>query len=190
MKLASLLFGLTTLIVTATSSAYAAEGKFKVVTTFTVIADMAKNVAGDAAIVESITKPGAEIHNYQPTPGDILRAQDAHLILWNGLNLELWFEKFLRNLREVPSVVVSEGVRPMGIQEGPYTGKPNPHAWMSPSDALIYVDNIRDALSSTTPRTLRPTGQCRGLQGGSGDRRTDPGDSGGDPRAAPLACDQ
>src|SRR5918997_3249130 len=81
-----------------------AQDKLKAITTFTVIADMAQNVAGDAAIVESITKPGAEIHNYQPTPGDILKAQDADLILWNGLNLELWFEKFLRNLREVPSV--------------------------------------------------------------------------------------
>lgn len=133
------------------SSPQGAEGKFKVVTTFTIIADMAQNVAGDAAIVESITKPGAEIHNYQPTPGDILRAQDAKLILWNGLNLELWFEKFLRNLREVPSVIVSEGVRPMGIQEGPYSGKPNPHAWMSPSDALIYVDSIRDAFVKHDP---------------------------------------
>jgi manganese/iron transport system substrate-binding protein len=152
MKLAPLLFGLATLIFTTASSAPAAEGKFKIVSTFTVIADMAQNVAGDAAIVESITKPGAEIHNYQPTPGDILRAQDAQLILWNGLNLELWFEKFLRNLREVPSVIVSEGVKPMGIQEGPYMGKPNPHAWMSPSDALIYVDNIRDAFAKHDPK--------------------------------------
>ncbi len=121
--------------------------KFKAVTTFTVIADLAKNVAGDADTVESITKPNAEIHNYQPTPGDILRAQDADLILWNGLNLELWFEKFFRNLSEVPSVVVSEGVEPMGIAEGPYTGKPNPHAWMSHEAALIYVENIRKAFA-------------------------------------------
>jgi manganese/iron transport system substrate-binding protein len=152
MKLAPLLLGLATLLFSAAPSAQAADGKFKVVTTFTVIADIAQNVAGDAALVESITKPGAEIHNYQPTPGDILRAQDANLVLWNGLNLELWFEKFLRNLKEVPSAVVSEGVKPMGIQEGPYTGKPNPHAWMSPSDALIYADNIRDALVKHDPR--------------------------------------
>jgi manganese/iron transport system substrate-binding protein len=125
--------------------------KFKAVTTFTVIADLAKNVAGDAATVESITKPNAEIHNYQPTPGDILRAQDADLVLWNGLNLELWFEKFFRNLSEVPSVVVSEGVEPMGIAEGPYTGKPNPHAWMSHEAALIYVENIRKAFAEHDP---------------------------------------
>lgn len=126
-------------------------GKFKVITTFTVIADMAANVAGDAAIVESITKPGAEIHNYQPTPRDILKAQDANLILWNGLNLELWFEKFLANLKDLPSVVVSDGIEPMGIGEGPYTGKPNPHAWMSPQSALLYVENIRKALVKHDP---------------------------------------
>jgi manganese/iron transport system substrate-binding protein len=128
-----------------------AQDKFKAVTTFTVIADMAENVAGDVAVVESITKPGAEIHNYQPTPGDILKAQDADLILWNGLNLELWFAKFFQNLSDVPGVIVSEGVEPMSIGEGPYTGKPNPHAWMSPDTALIYVDNIRDAFVEHDP---------------------------------------
>ncbi|WP_064692835.1 metal ABC transporter substrate-binding protein [Rhizobium aegyptiacum] len=128
-----------------------AQEKFKAVTTFTVIADIAKNVAGDAAVVESITKPGAEIHNYQPTPGDIQRAQGAKLILWNGLNLERWFEKFFQNLDNVPDVVVSSGVEPMGIAEGPYEGKPNPHAWMSPAAALIYVDNIRDAFVKYDP---------------------------------------
>jgi len=139
-------------LVTALSARpVAAAEKFKAVTTFTVIADIARNVAGDAAIVESITKPGAEIHNYQPTPGDIRRAQGAQLILWNGLNLELWFERFFQNLRDVPSVVVSEGVEPIGIAEGPYAGKPNPHAWMSPTSALIYVDNIRDAFVKYDP---------------------------------------
>lgn len=127
------------------------DGKLKVVTTFTVIADIARNVAGDAADVESITRPNAEIHEYQPTPRDILKAQDADLILWNGLNLELWFERFFRNLRDVPGIVVSEGVDPMGIGEGPYEGKPNPHAWMSPSDVLVYVENIRAALAEHDP---------------------------------------
>lgn len=122
------------------------KDKFKIITTFTVIADIAQNVAGDAAIVESITKPDAEIHNYQATPGDIRRAQGADLIVYNGLNLELWFRKFFRNLRDVPSVVVTEGIEPLGISQGPYSGKPNPHAWMSASNALIYIDNIRRAL--------------------------------------------
>jgi len=138
---------LTTLM---TASSYAAE-KFKIVTTFTVIADMAKNVAGDAAEVTSITKPGAEIHEYQPTPGDIKRAQGAQLIMANGLNLERWFQRFYQHLDGVPEVLVSAGIKPMGIGEGPYNGKPNPHAWMSPDNALIYVDNIRDALVKYDP---------------------------------------
>lgn len=129
----------------------AAADKLKAVTTFTVIADMARNVAGEHAEVASITRPGAEIHNYQPTPRDILKAQRADLVIWNGLNLELWFEKFFANLRDVPAVVASDGVAPMGIASGPYTGKPNPHAWMSPAAAAIYVDNIRDAFAAADP---------------------------------------
>jgi manganese/iron transport system substrate-binding protein len=128
-----------------------AQDKFKVVTTFTIIADIARNVTGDAATVESITRPGAEIHNYQPGPRDIVKAQDADLVLWNGLNLEQWFEKFFENVKDVPQVVLTDGIEPMGIAEGPYTGKPNPHAWMSPSNALIYVENIRAALVQHDP---------------------------------------
>jgi manganese/iron transport system substrate-binding protein len=124
---------------------------FRVVTTFTVIQDIAQNVAGKSAVVESITKPGAEIHDYQPTPLDIVKAQSADLVLWNGMNLERWFEKFFENVKDVPSVVVTEGIEPMGIREGPYTGKPNPHAWMSPANALIYVENIRKAFVAHDP---------------------------------------
>ncbi|AQT43945.1 MULTISPECIES: metal ABC transporter substrate-binding protein [Bartonella] len=150
--LKTIIFALIAISISAfsTASSYAAQ-KFKAVTTFTVIADMAKNVAGDAAEVQSITKPGAEIHEYQPTPQDLMRAQGANLILWNGLNLELWFEKFFDNIHDVPGVVVSTGVEPMSINEGPYNGKPNPHAWMSPTSALIYVDNIRDAFVKYDP---------------------------------------
>jgi manganese/iron transport system substrate-binding protein len=144
------LAGVLALVVAGTAGA-SAQDKFKAVTTFTVIADMARNVAGDAAIVESITRPGAEIHNYSPTPGDIQRAQGADLILWNGLHLELWFERFFQNLHDVPGAIVSDGIEPMGIAQGPYTGKPNPHAWMSPENALIYVDNIRDAFVAHDP---------------------------------------
>ena len=128
-----------------------AKKPFRVVTTFTVIQDIAQNVAGTAAIVESITKPGAEIHDYQPTPLDIVKAQSADLVLWNGMNLERWFEKFFDNVKDVPSAVVTEGIEPMGIKEGPYTGKPNPHAWMSPANALLYVENIRKALTKYDP---------------------------------------
>ena len=128
-----------------------AADKMKVVTSFTIIADMAQNVAGDAAIVKSITKPGAEIHDYQPTPKDLIKAQDADLILWNGLNLERWFKRFLLDVQDVPNIVVSQGIQPVSIYEGPYEGKPNPHAWMSVENALVYVENIRKAFVQADP---------------------------------------
>ncbi|MHA7773731.1 metal ABC transporter substrate-binding protein [Roseibium sp. M-1] len=128
-----------------------AADKMKVVTTFTVLADMAQNVAGDAAEVVSITKPGAEIHGYEPTPQDIVRASDADLILWNGMNLELWFEQFLSNLGEIPSATLTDGIDPIPIASGSYEGKPNPHAWMGLDNALIYIDNIVEAFAENDP---------------------------------------
>ena len=124
----------------------------RVLTTFTIIQDMAQNVAGNAAIIESITKPGAEIHEYDPTPLDIVKAQSADLVLWNGMGLERWFERFFENVKGVPNVIISEGIEPMGITTGPYQGKPNPHSWMSPGNALIYVENIRKALVKIDPK--------------------------------------
>lgn len=134
----------------AANAAIAGE-KMKVVTTFTVLADMAANVAGEAAEVVSVTKPGAEIHGYEPTPRDIVRASDADLILWNGMNLELWFEQFLSNLEGVPSVTLTEGIDPIPIAAGSYEGKPNPHAWMGLDNALIYIDNIVEAFVAHDP---------------------------------------
>jgi manganese/iron transport system substrate-binding protein len=142
----------TILVFGLAGNAFAQSAKpLRVVTTFTVIQDIAQNVAGTAAIVESITKPGAEIHDYQPTPLDVVKAQSADLVLWNGMNLERWFEKFFDNVKNVRSAVVTVGIEPMGIKEGPYEGKPNPHAWMSTASALIYVENIRKALAEADP---------------------------------------
>jgi manganese/iron transport system substrate-binding protein len=128
-----------------------AVGRKQIVTTFTILQDMAQRVAGTNAVVESITKPGAEIHDYEPTPLDIVKAQSADLVLWNGLGLERWFERFFGSLRDVPAAVLTEGVSPLGISAGPYSGKPNPHSWMSPANAIIYVENIRRALVKLDP---------------------------------------
>jgi manganese/iron transport system substrate-binding protein len=152
MKTSHLLALLCGLLVSCGPSAERSKtGPKRILTTFTIIQDMAQNVAGTAAIVESITKPGAEIHDYEPTPLDLVKAQNADLVLWNGLGLERWFEKFLQQVKDVPGVVLTEGIEPMGIGEGPYTGKPNPHSWMSPANAVIYVENIRKALVKLDP---------------------------------------
>ncbi|BBZ02860.1 metal ABC transporter substrate-binding protein [Mycolicibacterium chitae] len=121
-----------------------------VLTTFTVLADIARNVAGDHLIVESITKPGAEIHGYEPTPGDIKKAARAELILDNGLNLEAWFARFVEGT-DAPHVVVSEGIDPIDIAGDAYAGLPNPHAWMSPLNAAIYADNMAVAFAELDP---------------------------------------
>lgn len=140
-----------TALAAAIANGAGAQEKLKVVTTFTVLADMAAQVAGDAAEVVSVTKPGAEIHGYEPTPQDIVRASDADLILWNGMNLELWFEQFLSNLGDIPSATLTDGIDPIPIAEGSYAGRPNPHAWMGLDNALIYIDNIQAALSEHDP---------------------------------------
>ena len=122
-----------------------------VLTTFTVLADMAQTIAGSELEVESITRLGAEIHHYEPTPSDLTKAQGADLILYNGLNLEVWFESFLGSLKDVPAALLTEGIEPISIAEGTYRDRPNPHAWMSPQNALIYVENIRKAFVELDP---------------------------------------
>lgn len=119
----------------------------KVLTTFTVIADMARVVAGDRVEVASITKPGAEIHGYEPTPDDLRRAHGADLMLENGLGLERWFRQFVED-SGVESVTLTRGINEIPIRgSSEYAGKPNPHAWMSTENAKVYVENIRRALT-------------------------------------------
>jgi manganese transport system substrate-binding protein len=151
-------WGLTTMAVAALAlagcsqpgAAAPSDGRPVVLTTFTVLADIAENVAGEHLQVASITKAGAEIHGYEPTPGDVARAADADLILDNGLNLEAWFAQFVGSA-DVPHVVVSDGVAPIDIAEDAYAGKPNPHAWMSPANVQTYVDNMVTAFGDLDP---------------------------------------
>lgn len=127
-----------------------ASGKPTVLTTFTVIQDIAQNVAGEHLTVESLTKPGAEIHGYEPTPADIRRATNADLILDNGLNLENWFSQFVED-SDAPHVTVTDGITPIDITEDEGAGLPNPHAWMSPLEVRTYVDNMVAAFSELDP---------------------------------------
>jgi manganese transport system substrate-binding protein len=123
-----------------------------VLTTFTVLADIAQNVAGDELRVESLTKPGAEIHGYEPTPADLRRAQEADLIVDNGMGLEAWFDQFVADV-DAPHIVASDGVEPLNIAEDAYAGAPNPHAWMSPVSVQTYVDNLEDAFAELVPES-------------------------------------
>jgi manganese/iron transport system substrate-binding protein len=128
-----------------------ALAQIKVLTSFTVFADMARNVAGEHAEVVSITREGAEIHMFRPTPGDIKRGLGADVVLWNGLGLETWFERYLENLGDVKAYVLSDGVEPISIGDGAYEGRANPHAGCRRAMPMIYIDNIVRALSETDP---------------------------------------
>lgn len=149
--LSTLRTGLAAALLCLPAAGPALAEPLKVVTTFTILRDIAQDVAGDRAVVRSITRPGAEIHDYDPTPRDLVQAREADLVLRNGLGLERWFERFLEGLGDLPSATLSDGVAPMDIAGGPYAGRPNPHAWMSPANALIYVDKVERALAAADP---------------------------------------
>ncbi|MCP3802115.1 metal ABC transporter substrate-binding protein [Allokutzneria sp. A3M-2-11 16] len=138
------------LLVAGCSDARGAGERKRVLTTFTVLADMTRAVAGNAVEVESITKPGAEIHEYEPTPSDLKKGAGVDLVLENGLGLERWFDRFMRG-GNAKRATLSTGVEPIPIRSGQYEGKANPHAWMSPANARIYVRNIVTALSELDP---------------------------------------
>ena len=135
----------------SSKSGNSADNRPVVLTTFTILADMARQVAGDRLQVRSITKPGAEIHGYEPSPRDLEQASGADLIVENGLGLELWARRFVQSAGDVPTVTLTEGMQPLLIEGDAYAGKPNPHAWMSPLRAQRYVDRLVDAFSQLDP---------------------------------------
>lgn len=126
-----------------------------VVATFTVVADIARAIGGDAVRVESVIPPGTEVHGYEPTPGDVRRAHEADLIIDNGLGLEAWFAQFTQRL-DVPHVVASGDVDPVPIAG---SSESNPHAWMSPREAQRYVDVIEEALRAIAPQDAEAIGR-------------------------------
>ena len=150
----TILFLVNTLFLTSCSNKKpekSTNNKPFVLTTFTILADLAENVAGDRIAVKSITKPGAEIHSYQFTPSDIIKTKGAKLIIENGLGLEAWISKFTMSAGNIPKVKLTEGINPLLIDGDVYAGKPNPHAWMSPKRAIQYVDKIVDAFIEIDP---------------------------------------
>ena len=121
-----------------------------ILASFTVLADIIKNVAQDEFIVRSITKPGMEVHGYQPTPSDLIKASKAFVFIDNGFGFELWAEKFVSNLK-VERITIADYLNPVFINEDFYKGKPNPHAWISPKRGMFYVDIIVKSLSELRP---------------------------------------
>ena len=126
------------------------NNKKVLLTSFTILEDIVRNIAGEEFRVESITKPGMEVHGYKTTPSDLIRGSEAVLFVENGFGLELWSEKFTSNLN-VRRLSISDYINPIFIEEDAYKGKPNPHAWISPVRGKLYVDIIVNALKDLDP---------------------------------------
>lgn len=126
------------------------QQKFKVVATASMIADMAKNIGGDAIEVKTIVPIGGDPHIYEPTPSDAQLVASADLILKNGLTFEGWLNELIENSGTKASVAtVTDGIEP--IQSTKYQNATDPHAWMAANLGIIYSENIKNALSKLDP---------------------------------------
>ncbi|MGM1029551.1 MAG: metal ABC transporter solute-binding protein, Zn/Mn family [Actinomycetota bacterium] len=128
----------------------AGDGRPLVLATFTVIADLAREVVGDAVRVESLTRPGVEVHDYEPTPGDLVRTEGADLVVTNGMGIDDWLLTLVERA-DAPHVVLSDAVEPIPIETGHYAGSPNAHAWVSPAEGARYVEALRVAIGDLVP---------------------------------------
>lgn len=126
------------------------DERLVVATTFTILADMVRVVGGDRVQVESVTTPGADVHYYEPTAGDLKRVEGADLVVSNGLGLDDWLLRFIDGTDAV-HLVASDGIDPVPVRSGNSVGHPNPHAWMSPTEGAVYIRAIADALGELDP---------------------------------------
>jgi manganese transport system substrate-binding protein len=100
--------------------------------------------------VESVTTPGADVHQYEPSVEDLKRVEGADLVVSNGLGMDDWLLRFIDGT-DARHVVTSDGVDPLPVRAGNYTGRPNPHAWMSPLEGAEYIRTIAASLSDLDP---------------------------------------
>jgi len=120
-----------------------AGGNPQILTTTTILADMAKQIAGDRMTIGSIVPAGAHVEEYEPRPDDAKRMSEAKLVITNGLDLDKWVDPLLRNAKSgTPVVTVTDGLPDI---DG------NPHMWFDPALARRYVDKMRDALIALDP---------------------------------------
>lgn len=125
-------------------------GKPKVVATFTIVYDMARNLAANRLQVQTFMPIGADPHQYDPIPGDAEMVANADLILTNGLHFEGWLDELIAtaggNARKVR---VTRGITP--LESPDFENAEDPHAWTDPLNGLIYARNIRDAFIALDP---------------------------------------
>jgi zinc/manganese transport system substrate-binding protein len=140
------------LLLAAIATPAAAQDKLKVVATFSILADLVKNVGGDRVAVTALVGPNGDAHVYQPSPGDAKTLADARLVFANGLGFEGWMNRLVKaSGTKAQTVVATKGVKPRKAADEHGHGEADPHAWQSVANAKIYVANIRDALGAADP---------------------------------------
>ena len=153
----------TSLLTLGCLASGASAAELKVVASFSIIADLARNVGGDLIDVKTLVPVDGDAHTYEPRPADAAALTEANVVLVNGLELEGFLSRLIETSgTKAPVVVVSKGVKPLKGEEGEHEhqdeqqakggheehhhGEFDPHAWQSIANGEIYVKNIADAL--------------------------------------------
>ncbi len=131
-----------------------AQEKLKAVATFSILADLVKNVGGDKVEIISLVPPNGDAHVYSPSPADAKKLADAQIVFINGLGFEGWIARLVKSSATKANVIVAtKGIKPLKAAGGHGHNHDvgDPHAWQSVANAKVYVANIRDALVAKDP---------------------------------------
>lgn len=129
-----------------------ASGQLQLVTTYSIIYDLVTKVAGERAAIHSLVPIGADPHTYEPRPSDLQLINAADAVFYHGLNLELWFDRFIESAGgQDKIIIVTDKIEPILLRGGAYDGLPDPHAWLDVKETMKYVETIRDALIELDP---------------------------------------
>jgi zinc/manganese transport system substrate-binding protein len=147
--------GLALALILGLAGGAEAAGKVKAVASFSILADMVKQVGGDRVEVITLVGPDGDAHVYEPTPADAKNLAGANILFTNGLGFEGWMDRLEKSSGFKGKVVVaSTGVEPRTMVEeegGKKETITDPHAWQSLANGKLYVANIRDGLIAVDP---------------------------------------
>jgi len=122
--------------------------KVDVLASFSIVADLVRQVGGERVNVRSIVALSQDPHDFEPTPNDVRRVMKAQLIVINGLGFEPWADRFLKVANFAGErLVASRGVKALSVR-----GAVDPHAWQDVENVKLYIANIREALTKVDPR--------------------------------------